>query len=111
MGRSRLLCRYLRLCRMNGDQQFRILFESSPDAIFIEDLKGYVLDCNPAAAQLHQSTVEKMIGRHVSELVPPERRKEIVGYDTPSPTEFEGYSLTDTGAVLPVSIRVRGIEY
>ena len=28
---------------------FHTIFESSPDAIFIEDVKGNVLDVNPAA--------------------------------------------------------------
>src|SRR2546430_1260561 len=73
----------------NTDQPFRTLFESSPDAIFIEDLEGYVVDCNPAAARLHMTTRGKLIGRHVSELVPPEHRREVILYDTPVPEEFE----------------------
>jgi len=33
---------------------FRTLFESSPDAILIEDQNGYILDCNPATSALHR---------------------------------------------------------
>lgn len=47
---------------------FQSLFESSPDAIFIEDLSGNVLDCNPAAAALHGTTRHELIGRNVADL-------------------------------------------
>ena len=95
----------------HSDQPFRALFESSPDAIFIEDLDGYVIACNPAAVRLHETTREKLLGRHVSELVPPERRQEVVTYSMPAPVEFEGFSLTDTGRSVPVSVRISRVKY
>jgi len=39
------------------------LFEGSPDAIFVEDLHGVVLDANPAAGRLHDLTREDLIGK------------------------------------------------
>src|ERR1019366_9402351 len=87
----------------SSDQPFRTLFESSPDAIFIEDLEGYVVDCNPAAAVLHCTTREWLVGRHASELVPPDLKFEVVLYSSPTPTEFEGFSYTTTGLSIPVS--------
>ena len=93
---------------------FQTLFESSPDAIFIEDLAGNVLDCNPAAAALHGTTREKIIGRNVSDLVPPDRRTQLVTLSTEAaetPSEFEGWSLTDDGRSIPVSVRTSRIKY
>ena len=53
---------------------FQTFFESSPDAIFIEDMRGNVLDCNPAAAALHGLSREEIVGKNVAELVPPEHQ-------------------------------------
>ncbi len=90
---------------------FQTLFERSPDAIFIEDTAGNVLDCNPAAAALHGIPREEIIGKNVSELVPPERRSQLVKLDKDSPNEFEGFSLTADGRSIPVSIRTSRIQY
>jgi PAS domain S-box-containing protein len=90
---------------------FQTFFESSPDAIFIEDMAGNVLDCNPAAAALHGTTREELVGRNVSTLVPPERRADLVTLSTQSKNEFEGFSLTADGRSIPVSIRTSHIQY
>ncbi|MBI4475167.1 MAG: PAS domain S-box protein, partial [Acidobacteria bacterium] len=89
---------------------FQTLFESSPDAIFIEDTAGTVLDCNPAAAALHGTTRENIIGKNVTELVPPERRQKLVTFAAPR-AEFEGLSFTSDGRSIPVSIRTSRIRY
>jgi two-component system cell cycle sensor histidine kinase/response regulator CckA len=89
---------------------FQTLFENSPDAIFIEDTAGTVLDCNPAAAVLHGTTRENIIGKNVSDLVPPERRKQLVTFAAPQ-NEFEGFSFTADGRSVPVSIRTSRIQY
>jgi PAS domain S-box-containing protein len=90
---------------------FQTFFESSPDAIFIEDMRGNVLDCNPAAAALHGMRREEIVGKNVAELVPPERRRDLVISATTAPSEFEGFSLTSDGRSIPVSIRTSQIEY
>jgi PAS domain S-box-containing protein len=90
---------------------FQTLFESSPDAIFIEDMAGNVLDCNPAAAALHGTTRQQIIGKNVAELVPPEHRSRLVTLQGNGPDSFEGFSLTSSGRSIPVSIRTSRIEY
>src|SRR6266850_1007587 len=90
---------------------FQTLFESSPDAIFIEDMVGNVLDCNPAAAALHGTTRQELIGKNVQELVPPDRRSDLISLVTKTPNEFEGFSLTAEGRSIPVSVRTSRIEY
>jgi two-component system cell cycle sensor histidine kinase/response regulator CckA len=90
---------------------FQTFFENSPDAIFIEDLFGNVLDCNPAAAALHRTTRDKLVGKHVTELVPPEHRQQIVTLATKPTNAFEGFSLTEDGSSIPVSVRTSRINY
>ena len=90
---------------------FQTLFESSPDAIFIEDMVGNVLDCNPAAAALHGTSRKNIIGKNVSDLVPPNRRSEVRTLSTGTPVEFEGWSFTADGKSIPVSIRTSRIVY
>src|ERR1700674_1098628 len=84
---------------------FHTVFENSPDAIFIEDLEGNVLDVNPAACRLHGLTHEELTGKNVSELVPPEHRDSMAGPAQLIDGEVEGYSLAADGRRIPVSIR------
>lgn len=56
-----------------GEERFRNLFELAPDAIFLADPEtGEILDANHAASELMQMPRDKIIGRHQSELHPPQ---------------------------------------
>jgi len=100
-----------RMKAQDRETLFQTLFESSPDAIFIEDIAGNVLDCNPAAADLHGMPREDIVGKNVLDLVPPEHRDRLVTLETDGPREFEGFSLTSDGRSIPVSIRTSRIQY
>jgi PAS domain S-box-containing protein len=93
----------------DSEAYFRDLFDGSPDAIFIESHEGMVLDANPAAAALHDVPLSELIGKHVTELVPPylreEVRREFPKLATGELTQFEGYSHRKDGVAVPVSIR------
>ena len=93
------------------ERLFRTVFENSPDAIFIEDIEGYVLEVNPAACRLHGLTREELIGKNVAELVPPECRESVNRFDQSVDSEVEGYSLAADGTRIPVSIRCSRIQY
>ena len=96
-------------------RRYRHLFEYSPDAIFVEDLDGYVLDANPAACELHAMRREDLIGKHVSDLVPPEMHDQLdLNFDkmvTEGTGQLESFSRTLTGKSIPVEIRINAIEY
>ena len=98
-----------------SEARFRTLFESSPDAVFVESEAGVVLDVNLAAARLHGTTREDLIGKHVAELVPPERRADIgknfAGLFTLGTTILEGESYTKDGRVVPIELAARLCEY
>jgi len=98
-----------------SEARFRTIFDNSPDAIFIEDAEGYVLDVNPAACRLQRIDREHLIGKHVLELVPPDKRNEVAR-DFPKVASGEwdtaqGFSLTANGQSVPVEIRSRPIVY
>ena len=93
------------------ERLFRTVFEDSPDAIFIEDLEGNVLDVNPAACRLHGLTRDQLLGKNVSELVPADHRPAVVGQTQLVEGEVESYSLNADGQQIPVSIRACVISY
>ena len=99
----------------DSEQRFRDLFEGSPDAVFVEDLNGTVLDLNPAACRLHGTMREDLIGRNVFDLVPSESREEAAR-DFKSLVEgrlqqVEGASRTQDGRVVPVEVRASRVNY
>lgn len=98
-----------------SERRFRDLFENSPDAIFVQDLAGNVLDVNPAGCALHGYTREELIGKNAAELVPPNVRG-AAKYNLQSafaskPGYLEGASLTIDGKVIPSEIRASKINY
>ena len=96
---------------MQREGLFRTLFESSPDAILIEDENGYVLDCNPAAAALHRIPREHLIGKCGSELLPLQDRTTAGGELSERVQQYEGLSLTTEGERIHVSVRTSRIDY
>ena len=98
-----------------SEKRARELFDSSPDAIFVEDLTGNVLDANPAACRLHGLTREELIGKNITELVPPDSR-ENARSNLPKQGREEvesitGHSLTKDGRSIPVEIKINRIDY
>ena len=96
---------------MQREGLFRTLFESSPDAILIEDENGYILDCNPAAAELHRISRESLIGKLGSELLPRENHTLRCGEPAERIQQYEGLSLTTDGESVHVSVRTSRIDY
>ncbi|MFQ5630607.1 MAG: PAS domain S-box protein, partial [bacterium] len=98
-----------------SEKRFRDLFESSPDAIFVEDLAGNVLDANPAAGQLHGLNHTELIGKNIIELVPPDK-SEIATQDfqrlVKGEIDFvEGMSRALNAHDIPVEIHANHIYY
>jgi PAS domain S-box-containing protein len=99
-----------------SDQRFRDLFENSPDAIFVEDLDGTVLDVNFAACVLNGLTREQLIGKNaINDLVPPRHRDEArrLFQDMASGklSWVESESLAADGGITSVEVRAGRIEY
>ncbi|MDR3460193.1 MAG: PAS domain S-box protein [Verrucomicrobiae bacterium] len=100
----------------HSQQRFRDLFENSPDAIFVEDLAGTVLDANATAGKLHGVSREKLIGKNaVNDLVPAAHREAArVNLQKLAAGQIswaEGESLRMDGSTVPVEIRVVRIQF
>lgn len=98
-----------------SEKRFRYLFESSPDAVFVENVEGDVLDVNPAACDLHGFSRDQLVGKNVLELVPAEY-KNRVQHDfsrlvSGELNRADGYSIGPNGEEIPVEIRANHIEY
>jgi len=99
-----------------SERRFRDLFENSPDAIFVEDLDGMVLDVNFAACVLHGMTREQLIGKSaLTDLIPPARREasrsDFQQLAAGKLSWVESESLTADGRFTPVEVRAGRIEY
>ena len=60
------------------ERKFRDVFENSPDAIFVEDFAGNIIDVNPAGIVLQDLSKEKLIGLNIRNLVPKEKYVKIL---------------------------------
>lgn len=98
-----------------SEARFRDLFKNSPDAIFVEDLMGNVLDVNPAACRLHGIERKNLIGMNVMDLIPPSERKRVSSnFSVKVKGEWkhkESFSLTADGRSVPIEISGTQIEY
>ncbi len=94
---------------------FLTLFENSPDAIFVEDLEGNILNVNPKAAELHGLPPEKLIGMNASDLVPEEIKDEVKSslflHSKMTKGFFESQSKKKDGTAVPVEISLNRITY
>lgn len=97
-----------------SEGKFRTLFDGSPDAVFVADAAGCILDANPAACALHERTREQLAGSNVFELIPEEHReaarREFAGWFEGAAGSFEGFSLAAGQRHIPVQIRGRRIQ-
>ncbi|HUZ05877.1 MAG TPA: PAS domain S-box protein, partial [Candidatus Paceibacterota bacterium] len=101
---------------LESDKRFRDLFDNSPDAIFVEDMDGTVLDVNFAACVLHGLTRDQLIGKNaVKDLVPRSKQEEaqrdfqkLAGGKLSWVT---GESLVADGRSTPVEVRAGRVEY
>jgi PAS domain S-box-containing protein len=98
-----------------SEARFCRLFSESPDAIFVEDFAGTVLDVNPAGCRLHRRPCAEIVGRNVLDLVPPAQRQEVAGrFQQLTRVEgacVEGFSWTSDGQAIPVELTVSRIDH
>ncbi len=85
------------------------IVESSQDAILAKDLSGVVTAWNRGAERLYGYSAQEVIGRHVSFIVPPQRRGEIdeIMRTVTRGESMEPYTterINKAGAILQVSL-------
>ncbi len=99
----------------SSERRFRDLFEASPDAIFVEDREGNVLDVNPAAEALQGIRRERLVGMNIADLVPPEGREAVLDHNlrlvSGEIDMVEGFCYAADGRVIPVEVRSSAFEF
>lgn len=98
-----------------SEERFRALFHESPDAVFVQNFDGIVLDVNPAGCRLHMMEKEDIVGKNVIDLVP-DFHKDTAAEDFSKWISGEmstqlGYSITSTGLSIPVQINGSKFQY
>jgi PAS domain S-box-containing protein len=96
-------------------RRFRDLFESSPDAIFVQDLDGDILDANPIACALCGRARAYLVGCNMRALIPPDDLADLMisvpmlarGEVLHAETEIR----TADGVKTPVAISASRIEF
>jgi PAS domain S-box-containing protein len=99
------------------EENYRIQFEGSLDAIFVADAEtGILIDCNPAATRLVGREKSELIGKHQQILHPPEMIEgEFSNTFRQHTKEKQGQTLetriiTKTGEIRDVAIKASLIE-
>ena len=102
-------------CMRQSEARFRNLFDCSPDAIYVQDLIGTVLDVNPVGCRLVGRAREDIVGRNVLDLAPPEERQpvgarlqQLVRGEVDS---LEGFCWTAEGRQVPIEVMASRIAY
>lgn len=99
-----------------SEKRFKDLFYSSPEAIYVEDFSGIILNLNDAAAIMHGVNREDLIGVNFKDLLP-----EIESDDTIEDRQqkimsgglnyFESYIKRANGDIIPIAVKSAVIEY
>jgi two-component system, cell cycle sensor histidine kinase and response regulator CckA len=97
-----------------SEERYRLLFNASRIAIFIETIEGGILDCNEAACSMLGYTREELVGMSVADLVPEYLRPRLEGMirserDTGG-LLVEAENVRSDGTVIPVDVSTRLLE-
>jgi PAS domain S-box-containing protein len=92
-----------------SEKRFRSIFEGVDDAIFVESMKGEILDVNDRACEMFGWTHEEFVTKTVSDLVPVGQIAVIpeeMGEDIPE-IPIETVNIRSNGEEFPVEITAR----
>ncbi len=99
----------------NSEERFKTLFFESPDAVFVEDYDGNILDANPAACRLQKMEKEELVGKNIMELIPSSHKDQVAHefpkWITGELMDYRGYSKTSDGLCIPVDIHTSKVRY
>jgi PAS domain S-box-containing protein len=98
-----------------SEENFRTLFDSAADAIFILDMNGKFIDANRSAYERLGYRKEDMLAMHVSQLEPPEygakTAERIEQHKKYGHVVFESVHLKNDGTAIPVEVDSSIIDF
>lgn len=95
-----------------NEEKYRTLFESSMQAIFLEDLKGHILDCNAAACKLLGYSKPELLALTAQDLMPVEmarRTPDLTAQIVEGGISLESVNRRRDGSLVPVEVNTRVI--
>ena len=100
----------------NSERRFRDIFNNSPDAIYIENPDGVILDVNEATCKLHEAERrEQLIGRTIFDISPvylhEQIRKGQPDIVDGKIAKFESECITLTGKIIPIEVSAAHIDF
>ncbi|MBN2609801.1 MAG: PAS domain S-box protein [Candidatus Fermentibacteraceae bacterium] len=97
-----------------SDERYRIMVESSLDAIYLESFDGEILDCNRAACDMLCYSKDELLGMKTSDLIPKDKLDilpQILNDLMTSGKSFvEGENIRKDGVSIPVESWARVID-
>jgi len=93
-----------------SEEKYRSLFESSLDAIFLEDLPGNILDCNDSACKMLGYSKEELLSLTVSDLVSPDVARGLDGVIAKvaeGGLRLETFNKRKDGQIIPCEVSTR----
>ncbi len=98
-----------------SEKKFRYLFEGSPDAIYVLNANGIIIDANLAASLLHEMGRSELLEMPFLALVADDMKetiqKEFNSLLSGEINFYETYVVTDSGLNIPVEIRSRQVNF
>ncbi len=96
-----------------NEEKYRALFESSQDAIFLEDLDGKILEANEMALKMFGYSREEMAEMTIYKLMPPQKKTTVTAilrlerkHDA---TEHGSHGIRKNGEIFPNLVKTRKI--
>jgi PAS domain S-box-containing protein len=100
--------------KSESEKKFEKLFSSLPEAIYLEQLDGTIIDCNPAACQMTGYAREELLELKSYDLVPPEVARIFprLVEQTLSAGGFslEGVNKRKDGTLFPVEVSTKPLD-
>ncbi|HNP47315.1 MAG TPA: PAS domain S-box protein [Bacteroidia bacterium] len=98
-----------------SESRFRHIFDHSPDALFIEDENGVILEANAKAGDLQGVPVSSLIGANMLDLVPENRKAEIKDihskFYSGQISKYSACVWMKDGKEIPVDLRASFIQH
>lgn len=99
----------------HAEDKFKVIFDNAPDAIFIEDEQGTILDANRKACELQGLQLDQLRGKNILDLTP-ENMKRKVGEQfrelwKGEIQELDSFTWTVKGEEIPVDIHAGRIVH
>lgn len=103
-----------RLKLNESENRFKQLFDATPEAIFLEDAEGRILDCNQAAAKMAGYTRDELLKLRSYDLVPVETAQTfgnlVAQVQLTGSYKAEAQGKRKNGDIFPQEVIVRSIE-